>query len=73
MDDWNYLGKTLVYTGLAFVFLGLIIWGGSRVFTIGKLPGDIFFQRKGFTIYFPIATSLLLSLLLTLLLNIIRR
>jgi len=30
------------------------------------LPGDIVVQKKNFTVYFPIATSVIISLLLTL-------
>ncbi|MBI3780330.1 MAG: DUF2905 domain-containing protein, partial [candidate division NC10 bacterium] len=37
------------------------------------LPGDIYIQRKNFTFYFPLATSILLSMILTLLLSFFRR
>jgi len=40
---------------------------------LGRLPGDIVVRRPGFTLVFPIATSLILSLLLTLLLWLFRR
>ncbi|MFQ5674607.1 MAG: DUF2905 domain-containing protein, partial [bacterium] len=33
---------------------------------LGKLPGDILIQKKNFTFYFPIATSILLSFILSL-------
>jgi len=35
-------------------------WG-----SIGKLPGDIYIQKKNFTFYFPLATSILASILLS--------
>jgi len=35
-----------------------------------RLPGDIYVQRKGFTLYVPILGSVLVSLLLTILLNL---
>ena len=35
-----------------------------------RLPGDIYIQRRGFTLYIPIVGSILVSLLLTLLLNL---
>jgi len=40
---------------------------------LGSLPGDIKFERKGFTFYFPITTSILISLVITLILWIFRR
>ncbi len=40
---------------------------------LGRLPGDIVVQRPGFTFYFPIVTSILLSLLLTGILWLLRR
>jgi hypothetical protein len=38
--------------------------------TLPRLPGDIYVQRRGFTLYVPIVGSLVLSLLLTILLNL---
>lgn len=73
MGDWGFFGRILIYMGLVLVFLGLVIWGISRIFPIGRLPGDIFFQKEGFTVYFPLATSLLLSIILSLLLHLLRR
>jgi hypothetical protein len=45
--------------GTIFLISGKIPW-------IGRLPGDIIVQKKSFTFYLPIATSILLSLLITL-------
>jgi hypothetical protein len=36
---------------------------------LGRLPGDVVVERKGFKLYAPIATSVLISLVLTLLAN----
>jgi hypothetical protein len=33
---------------------------------IGRLPGDIVVEREKFRLYFPLATSVLLSIVLTL-------
>jgi hypothetical protein len=40
---------------------------------IGRLPGDIIIQKKNFTFYFPLATSILLSIFLSLLFWILSR
>lgn len=67
------LGRLLMTVGaLVFVVGGLFLLVGKVPF-LGKLPGDIYIKRDGFTFYFPLATSILLSLLLTLILWFIRR
>lgn len=73
MGDWSFFGKILIYLGLGLTGLGLLLWGASRFFPIGRLPGDIFVQREGFTFYFPLATSILISIILTILINLLRR
>ena len=40
---------------------------------LGRLPGDIVVERKGFRLYAPVATSILLSLILTAVLNLFFR
>lgn len=60
------IGRTLIFLGLVIVALGAVVLLLGKVPGIGKLPGDILIQRKNFTFYFPIATSILLSLLLSL-------
>lgn len=54
--------------GAGIVGLGAMIWLAGRLpwLRIGRLPGDIAVQKGNLSLYFPIATSLLLSLLLTL-------
>ncbi len=65
------LGKTLMFLGaLIFVLGGLLILGG-KVPSIGKLPGDFLIQRKNFSLYFPLGTSILLSILLTFILSLL--
>ncbi len=38
---------------------------------IGKLPGDIVIKKKNATIYFPVASSLLISFVLSLVLSLL--
>lgn len=63
------IGKVLVIAGVVLVGLGLILMLGSRFsfFSLGKLPGDIAYKGRNFSLYFPIVTSLLISVVLTLL------
>jgi hypothetical protein len=40
---------------------------------LGRLPGDLRIEREGFSFYFPITTSLIVSIVLSLLLWFFRR
>ena len=63
----NNLGKILVIAGLIITLLGVMVLFFFRVKIpfLGKLPGDIFIQRRNFTFYFPIATSIIISMILS--------
>jgi Protein of unknown function (DUF2905) len=67
------LGRALVVLGAVILALGLVLSFAGRIPWLGRLPGDIVFRRGRFTLYFPLATSILVSLLLTLLLRLLRR
>ncbi|MCX7960026.1 MAG: DUF2905 domain-containing protein [Burkholderiales bacterium] len=64
--------KWLITLGIVLVVLGLA-WPLVAKLGLGKLPGDIVVKREGFTFYFPLTTSILVSLVLTLLFWIFRR
>ena len=66
------MAKWLVTIGIVLVLLGLL-WPLLAKLGIGQLPGDIRIERKGFTFYFPITTSLIVSVVITLILWIFRR
>ena len=68
MDDGiQLIGKMLLLIGIIMAAIGGLIIVAGRISWIGKLPGDILIQKKTFTFYFPLATSILISLVLTLL------
>ena len=69
----GYLGKILILTGLVFIAVGGLLLFVGRIPFIGRLPGDIYIQRKNFSIYFPITTSIILSIILTILFSIFFR
>ena len=66
------IGKSLVFAGIAIMVVGLLLWGFSSVPLVGKLPGDIYFQRGNFTFYFPLATCILISIVATIFLSLMR-
>ena len=66
-------GKILIFTGVLFVLAGVLLLAAERLPWLGRLPGDITIRRDGFTLYFPLATSILVSVVLSLLLYLFRR
>jgi len=67
-DPVHHIGKLLVIAGILIAAVGglLLLLRNAGIPFLGKLPGDIVIQKKNFTIYLPIATSILLSIILTL-------
>ena len=54
------MSRTLIILGLG------LLWPWIERLGLGRLPGDIFIQRKGFTFYAPITTGILVSVVLSL-------
>jgi len=67
----NEIGKTLILIGLLSMTIGIILIISPKIPFLGKLPGDIFYQKNNFTFYFPLMTSIIISILLTLIINFI--
>ena len=67
-------GKMLIFFGVGLVVLGaaLMVIGRTNL-PLGRLPGDILYRGKNTTVYFPLATSLILSLVLSILLYVVGR
>jgi hypothetical protein len=68
------LGKVLVFLGAMLVIAGLVVVLLARMhFPLGRLPGDFLYRRRNTTVYFPLATSLLLSVVLSIVLYLVSR
>jgi Protein of unknown function (DUF2905) len=68
------LGKVLMFFGAVLIGVGLLLFFlGKTSLPLGRLPGDILYRGKNTTVYFPLATSIVLSLLLSVLLYVIAR
>ena len=68
------IGKLLIFFGAVLLGLGLLlVLFGRTNLPIGRLPGDISYRGKNTTIYFPLATSILLSVVLSVVLYLIGR
>lgn len=74
MDPLRELGKTLVVFGIVLACTGaFLLIGGKLPLRLGRLPGDIAYQGRNSSFYFPIVTCLLFSVGLTLLFWIVNR
>jgi hypothetical protein len=68
------LGKLLIVFGGILIAAGVVfvLLGRTNV-PLGRLPGDILYRGKHTTIYFPLATSILVSVVLSVVLYVIGR
>jgi uncharacterized protein HemY len=73
MSPLSYFGKLMILLGLLLALIGALVLMAGKIPWLGKLPGDIFIQKKNFSFYFPLTTSIILSIILTLLLYFITR
>ncbi len=68
------LGKLLVLVGAIAILAGVILMLAGRAhIPLGRLPGDIVYRGKNGTVYFPLATSILVSVVLSVVLYLIGR
>ena len=77
MDPSRELGKLLLIVGVVCLAAGaLFFFGGKLPFRLGRLPGDIAYQGRNTSFYFPVVTCIILSVGLTLvfwIINFFRR
>ncbi|AFN73968.1 hypothetical protein MROS_0726 [Melioribacter roseus P3M-2] len=73
MNEFQTLGKILVVGGIVLLVVGLLLIFFGKIPYIGKLPGDITVKGKNYTIYFPLATSIIISIIISLILYLFRK
>lgn len=66
------LGRILIFLGLLLIVAGLVVLGLNRLnIPLGRLPGDLNWHGRGWSLSFPIVTCLILSVLLSFLLWVV--
>jgi hypothetical protein len=66
------LGRIFILLGLLLVVVGLVFVVFSRLnVPLGRLPGDFSWRGRGWSVSFPLASSILISVILSLLLWVI--
>lgn len=62
----NELAKTFLGIGFVLVLIGFVLLLMGRFgIPLGRLPGDISYRGKNFSVFFPLGTSILISIVLS--------
>jgi Protein of unknown function (DUF2905) len=68
------LGKLLLMLGGVIILVGAVLLLAGRFnLPLGRLPGDITYRGKNMVVYFPLATSIIISIVLSLILWLLNR
>jgi hypothetical protein len=70
------MGKILIAIGAIVVMAGVLLLFKDQIPGVrhfGRLPGDIVVHRRNFSLYFPVATSIVISIILTLIVFIFNK
>lgn len=68
------IARSLIVLGLVLIIIGAALYVLAKLnLPLGRLPGDVRIEGKGFVMYVPLVSMLLLSLLLTVVLNLLAR
>jgi membrane protein implicated in regulation of membrane protease activity len=73
MMRFNELGKLLILFGGIVIIIGATVILVGKIPWLGRLPGDIYVERRNFTLFFPLTTSILVSVILSLVMYILSR
>ena len=67
MNPYREVGKLFLVAGTLLVAVGTVLVLGARLpFRLGRLPGDIVYQGRNTSFYFPIVSCIVLSVVFTL-------
>jgi hypothetical protein len=59
--------------GAGIFLVGVVVYFAGQIPGLGRLPGDLQFQRGTTSIYIPLGTMIVVSIVLTIILNIVVR
>ena len=67
------MAKVMILIGVVLIVVGLVILFFPRLPFVGKLPGDILVKKENLTLYFPLATSIVISIIISMVLYFINK
>lgn len=70
----NELAKGLIGIGILLVLVGGVLLLAARFgLPLGRLPGDVSYRGKNFSVYFPLGTCIVISVVLSLVFYVFSR
>ena len=73
MEPRYHIGLMLFIAGIILALTGCVVLFIDKIPFLGRLPGDIIIEGRGWSFHFPLVTAIILSLILTLILNLFFR
>ncbi len=73
MGEFGAFGKILIFFGVIMIVVGGLFLLGGKIPFLGRLPGDIAVQKKNFSFYFPITTSIIISIIISIIMWLLGR
>jgi uncharacterized membrane protein len=67
------ISSYIIILGVMLILVGLLIRFTPLLKYLGRLPGDIRWEKENFKFYFPITTLIIISIIINLLIRIFRR
>lgn len=64
--------RWLILVGLLLLVAGLL-WPWLSKLPFGRLPGDISFERDGFSFFFPLTTGIVISVVVSVIVWLVRK
>jgi hypothetical protein len=71
MTPFGSLGKLLIFLGGLLIVLGVAMLLAGKIPWLGRLPGDLYLERRDLTFFPPLTTSILVRIILSLVLYLI--
>ncbi len=70
------IAKSLIFFGAVLLVIGLVLYLAPKVTWLhwfGRLPLDFKIERRNFSFYFPLGTSIVISVLLSVIFYLVRK
>jgi hypothetical protein len=61
----NSIAKWLMISGVVLFVIGILWQLVGKYIPLGRLPGDIIFEKENMKVFFPITTMIIISVVLS--------
>ncbi|MDP4173905.1 MAG: DUF2905 family protein [Bacteroidota bacterium] len=67
------LGKLIIILGVIIILIGVVVVFWGKIPFLGKLPVDIYIKKDNYSLYIPLASSILLSIIISIIMYFFRK